>query len=51
MWKDNRCHTFGLELQLLLSAPGVVIVLSQLFCHRLHEKISKTNLKMPEIMK
>lgn len=40
MCKDNCCHTFGLELQLLFSAPGVVIVLSQLFCHRLQGKLA-----------
>jgi len=26
-------HTFGLQLHLLLATPGVVVILSNLFCH------------------
>lgn len=38
-WQSQTAPTFGLELQLLLPAPGVMIVLSQLLSHRLHGEV------------
>lgn len=43
-----RGLTFGLQLQLLLPAPGVVIIFCQLLCHGLNGEETSINLSDPQ---